>query len=156
MVKAKRADEEKLRKIVKVWEKVTNLETEETNYLSIHSRDVNSYIAIKTDGKVKTKGFFAKAGLQKNPQNEICVDAVIESPYGIAAPAGLAPARLRIIHDAFKAALESAQGRKILEQLNQPLNYRSPQEFEQYARSAYAREKTRMEHFKAGAGGTPQ
>ena len=78
VVKAKRADEEKLRKIVKVWEKVTKLETEETNYLSIHSRDVNSYIAIKTDGKVKTKGFFAKAGLQKNPQNEICVDAVIE------------------------------------------------------------------------------
>lgn len=78
VVKAKRADEDKLRKIVKVWEKVTNLETEETNYLSIHSRDVNSYIAIKTDGKVKTKGFFAKAGLQKNPQNEICVDAVIE------------------------------------------------------------------------------
>ena len=87
---------------------------------------------------------------------ELGVDAVIESPYGIAAPAGLAPARLRIIHDAFKAALESVQGRKILEQLNQPLNYRSPQEFEQYARSAYAREKTRMERFKAVAGGTPQ
>lgn len=78
VVKCKRAKEDVLRKIVKVWEKVTNLETEETNYTSIHSRDVNSYIAIKTDGKVKTKGFFAKAALQKNPQNEICVDAVIE------------------------------------------------------------------------------
>lgn len=78
VVKAKRTHEEKLRKIVKVWERVTNLETEESDYLSIHSRDVNSYIAIKTDGKAKTKGFFAKAGLQKNPQNEICVDAVIE------------------------------------------------------------------------------
>lgn len=78
VVKCKRAKEDVLRKIVKVWEKVTNLETEETNYTSIHSRDVNSYIAIKTDGKVKTKGFFAKATLQKNPQNEICVDAVIE------------------------------------------------------------------------------
>jgi hypothetical protein len=78
VVKAKRADEGKLRQIVKVWEKVTNLQTEETDYESIHSRDVNSYIAIKTNGKVKTKGFFAKAGLQKNPQNEICVDAVIE------------------------------------------------------------------------------
>ena len=78
VVKCKRAKEDVLRKIVKVWEKVTNLETEETNYTSIHSRDVNSYIAIKTDGKVKTKGFFAKVALQKNPQNEICVDAVIE------------------------------------------------------------------------------
>lgn len=78
VVKCPRADEGKLRQIVKVWEKVTALETEETNYTSIHSRDVNSYVAIKTDGKVKTKGFFAKAALQKNPQNEICVDAVIE------------------------------------------------------------------------------
>ena len=78
VVKARRADEEKLRKIVKLWERITNLETEETDYTSIHSRDVNSYIAIKTDAKVKTKGFFAKAALQKNPQNEICVDAVIE------------------------------------------------------------------------------
>ena len=78
VVKARRADEGKLRKIVKLWERITNLETEETDYTSIHSRDVNSYIAIKTDGKVKTKGFFAKAALQKNPQNEICVDAVIE------------------------------------------------------------------------------
>lgn len=78
VVKATLSAEPKLRKIVSVWEKVTNLETEETNYTSIHSRDVNSYIAIKTDGSIKTKGFFAKTALQKNPQMEICVDALIE------------------------------------------------------------------------------
>ena len=111
-------------------------------------------------GRLRYLAMFTSSRVPQFPQvptlRELGVDVVIESPYGIAAPAGLAPARLRIIHDAFKAGLESAQGRKILEQLNQPLNYRSPQEFEQYARSAYAREKTRMEHFKAGAGGTPQ
>lgn len=67
----------KLSQIVKKWERLTNLETEETDYRSIHSRDVNSYIAIKTDGKVKTKGAFAIGGLAKNPQNEICTEAVI-------------------------------------------------------------------------------
>lgn len=71
------------RHIVSVWEKVTNLETEETDYVSIHSRDVNSYIAIKPDGKVKTKGAFAlpstmRERLMKSPQNEICVEALIE------------------------------------------------------------------------------
>jgi DNA polymerase elongation subunit (family B) len=75
VVKALRSQEALQRTIVREWEKTVNLETEETDYSSIHSRDVNSYIAIKTDGKVKTKGAFAKAGLAKNPQSEICVTA---------------------------------------------------------------------------------
>jgi len=66
-----------LKKIVGAWERRTGLETEETNYKSIHSRDVNSYVAVKTDGKVKTKGAFASGGLAKNPQNEICAEAVV-------------------------------------------------------------------------------
>lgn len=79
-------------------------------------------------------------------------DIVIESPYGIAAPPGLAPQRLRVLHDAFKTALESAEGRKILDQLNQPVSYRSPEEFQQYAHATFAREKVRMERFKAPGG----
>lgn len=77
VVKCPRKLEDRQRTIVKAWESVANLETEETDYSSIHSRDVNSYIAVKLDGKVKTKGFFAKSGLWKNPQNEVCVDAVV-------------------------------------------------------------------------------
>ena len=80
---------------------------------------------------------------------ELGVDAVVESPYGIAGPAGLPAARVKVIHDAFKTGLESAEGRKILDQLNQPLNYRTGDEFAQFARTTYAREKTRMEQFKA-------
>lgn len=82
VVKTSRKNERLQRAIVQRWEKIANLETEETDYKSIHSRDVNSYIAIKTDGQVKTKGFFAlpksaRDRLAKNPQNEICVEAVI-------------------------------------------------------------------------------
>lgn len=80
------------------------------------------------------------------------VEIVIESPYGIAAPPGLAPQRLRVLHDAFKTALESAEGRRILDQLNQPVSYRSPEEFQQYAQATFAREKVRMERFKAPGG----
>lgn len=77
VVKCPRAKEEAQRRIVKAWEAVTNLETEETNYSAIYARDVNSYVAVKLDGSVKTKGFFAKAGLAKSPQNEVCIDALI-------------------------------------------------------------------------------
>ena len=66
------------KKCVAVWEKVSNLNMEYTHYRSIHSRDVNNYIAVKTDFEVKTKGVYAASGLQKSPQNEICAEAVTQ------------------------------------------------------------------------------
>jgi hypothetical protein len=66
------------RRIVSVWGKVCNLNTEETNYRAIFSRDVNSYIAIKLDGSVKCKGYFADTSLNKSPTNEVCRDALLD------------------------------------------------------------------------------
>jgi hypothetical protein len=83
VVHCKKADERKLRLIVEAWGKVTNLETEETDYSAMYARDVNSYVAIKTDGKVKTKGALAipktsRERLMKSPQNEACLHAVVD------------------------------------------------------------------------------
>ncbi|MFA5323882.1 MAG: hypothetical protein WC373_14520, partial [Smithella sp.] len=72
-----------LRKIISMWEIETRFETEETNYEAIYCRDVNNYIALKKDGKVKAKGVYSEKGssgntvLSKNPVNLICSDAVI-------------------------------------------------------------------------------
>lgn len=63
--------------MIDLWEQVTGFETEETAYRAIYSRDVNNYIAIKPDGGAKFKGAYAPAGLQKNPVNEICNEAVL-------------------------------------------------------------------------------
>jgi hypothetical protein len=65
-----------LDKVIAKWEARTNLETEETAYSALYSRDVNNYIAIKPDGSVKTKGVYGSSGIWKNPQNEICSIAV--------------------------------------------------------------------------------
>lgn len=67
------------------WELATGFGTEETEYLALHSRDVNNYIAITSAGKVKTKGAFAPsgpgqagaAGLKKNPDCQITIDAAV-------------------------------------------------------------------------------
>ena len=58
------------------WELDTSYELERSDYRSLHSRDVNNYIAVKPDGSTKRKGAFAQAGLMKNPQFEIVSDAV--------------------------------------------------------------------------------
>jgi hypothetical protein len=68
---------EALNKIVKDWEEVTTFSTERTFYSSIHNRDVNSYIAIKTNGEVKTKGVFADTSLAKTPAMQIVAKAVV-------------------------------------------------------------------------------
>lgn len=65
---------------VKWWEQVTGLSMEYTHYNSVHMRDVNNYIAIKTDGKVKRKGVYGVSGVgnNKHPDRDICSDAVVE------------------------------------------------------------------------------
>lgn len=69
--------------IMKWWEQRTGLEMEETNYKSIHFRDVNNYIAIDTKGKAKRKGVFNNGGVLSGPQGkgpnmDIAADAVVE------------------------------------------------------------------------------
>lgn len=77
------------KQLIRAWEEETGFGTEETEYLSLHSRDVNNYIAVARDGdkkKVKLKGAFAESGrglngasgLKKNPDMDVCVDAVVD------------------------------------------------------------------------------
>lgn len=74
------------------WVKLTKLNIndrvpvlEETPYSAYYGRDVNNYIAVKTNGKTKGKGAYTNPyfdgewnfALQKNPQNSICIEAAI-------------------------------------------------------------------------------
>lgn len=70
--------EEIMMKLIADWEASTGFTMERTDYSGIYNRDVNNYIAVKTDGKVKTKGCFSIGGLQKNPTNEICNEAIVK------------------------------------------------------------------------------
>lgn len=72
-----------MKEIVTEWETDTGFKTEETFFSAFFARDVNNFIGIKTDGKVKVKGDYAERGsagdsvLSKNPVNLICRDAVV-------------------------------------------------------------------------------
>jgi len=62
--------------VVKQWEIDTGLETEETQYRALYSRDINNYLALKIGGGYKTKGVMVPSGPQKNPDNDIVAIAV--------------------------------------------------------------------------------
>lgn len=77
----KRSELVLLKEIVKFWEESTNYRLEETEYKSIHQESVNRYIAVKPDRSVKSKGF-GIASLDKNPDLEVCYDAVVNHVLG--------------------------------------------------------------------------
>jgi hypothetical protein len=71
--------EARFAEIVKEWERITSLETEETRYRALYSRDVNTYLAVKEKGGFKGKGVMQidpEEALKKSPQNIIVVEAV--------------------------------------------------------------------------------
>jgi DNA polymerase elongation subunit (family B) len=58
------------------WMMETSFELERSDYRALHSRDVNNYVAVKLDGKVKRKGAYSESGLMKNPEFGIVSNAV--------------------------------------------------------------------------------
>lgn len=72
--------------IVADWERITNFVTEESKYRSIHSRDVNNYVAITIEGEIKAKGVYTnelsfkdknRESLMSNPNGVIVTEAVM-------------------------------------------------------------------------------
>lgn len=53
-----RSDDDKMCNIVKWWEGVTKLDLERNDYSKMVVRDVNNYLAVYTDGKLKNKGAY--------------------------------------------------------------------------------------------------
>jgi hypothetical protein len=88
VIMCRKIQQDKMLEIVAWWEKTTGFVTEETAYSSYYAKDVNNYIAIKPDGKIKTKGLYSNPWnpdsgvpavfkLQKNPSTTIVIEAVI-------------------------------------------------------------------------------
>lgn len=78
-VRCLRTVESQVLEAVASWELITEFTLERTEYSGLYSRDVNNYIAQKTDGTIKTKGVYSVGlPLQKNPYAHICSRAVID------------------------------------------------------------------------------
>lgn len=77
--------EPKLWEITKQWEADTGFDLESTEYTSVHSQSVNTYIAIKPDGKIKRKGVLAnpradgdlRTQMMNSPSMNVCADAAV-------------------------------------------------------------------------------
>lgn len=77
VILCKKRDVAAIRDTVSLFELNTIFTMEYTEYRALYSINVNNYLAVKPDGKIKGKGQFASNSLAKNPTNAICVQAAI-------------------------------------------------------------------------------
>ena len=76
---------------------------------------------------------------------ELGYDVVSYSPYGIVGPKGMDPKVVRILHDAFKKAIDDPEHQKVLQQLDQVHWYKSTDDYAKWARDAFANERVTIE-----------
>jgi tripartite-type tricarboxylate transporter receptor subunit TctC len=76
---------------------------------------------------------------------ELGYDVVSYSPYGLAGPKGMDPRVVKILHDAFKKAMEDPEHKKVLEQLDQVYWYKSTEEYARWAAETYQSERVLVE-----------
>ena len=76
---------------------------------------------------------------------------VSSSPYGLVGPKGMDPAVIKTLHDAFKKAMDDPKHLEVLGQLNQEVWYRNGDEYQQWARETYAKDKALIERLGLAA-----
>jgi tripartite-type tricarboxylate transporter receptor subunit TctC len=76
---------------------------------------------------------------------ELGIDTVSDSPYGLVGPKGMPPQVVKILHDAFKAAMDDPEHLKTLQQLDQLYWYKSSADYAKWAAETFKAERATIE-----------
>jgi tripartite-type tricarboxylate transporter receptor subunit TctC len=76
---------------------------------------------------------------------ELGIDTVSNSPYGLVGPKGMPPQVVKVLHDAFKKAMDDPDHLKTLQQLDQAYWYKSTDDYAQWAAETLKAERATIE-----------
>jgi tripartite-type tricarboxylate transporter receptor subunit TctC len=76
---------------------------------------------------------------------ELGYDIVSYSPYGLVGPKGMDPKVVKILHDAFKKAMDDPENLKMLQTLDQVYWYKSSEDYAKWAAEDYVSERALIE-----------
>lgn len=76
---------------------------------------------------------------------ELGIDTVSNSPYGLVGPKGMAPQVVKVLHDAFKLAMDDPDHLKTLQQLDQAYWYKSTDDYAKWAAETLKAERATIE-----------
>lgn len=77
--------------------------------------------------------------------NELGYETVSDSPFGLAGPKGMDPAVVRVLHDAFRKAMDDPKVQQILDRFDQPSVYMDPAAYTAWATKTFAAEAATIE-----------
>ena len=76
---------------------------------------------------------------------ELGYDVVSYSPYGIVGPRGMDPKVVKVLHDAFRKAMDDPEHLKLLQTLDQVYWYKSSEDYARWAAQDYVSERALIE-----------
>ena len=82
---------------------------------------------------------------------ELGYDVVSSSPYGIVGPRGMDPKVVKILHDAFKKAIDDPEHQRVLQQLDQVYWYKSTDDYAKWASETNVSERALIERLGLAA-----
>ncbi|HUQ29561.1 MAG TPA: tripartite tricarboxylate transporter substrate binding protein [Usitatibacter sp.] len=82
---------------------------------------------------------------------ELGYDVVSYSPYGLVGPRGMDPKVVKILHDAFKKAIDDPENHRVLQQLDQVYWYRSSEEYARWAAEQFGSDRALIERLGLSA-----
>ncbi len=102
-------------------------------------------------GKIRVLGIFGSNRLKRWPDiptsKEQGYDVNASSSYGIGGPKGMDPKVVKILHDAFRKALDDPEFLKTVERYDLVLSYLNTADYTKWVREQYAAEKLVVEKF---------
>ncbi len=109
----------------------------------------NGFAPFVDGGQLRLLATFGERRTKRWPSvptlKELGLGIVAQSPYGLAGPAGLPADVVRVLHDAFKAAIHDPHHLAELAKYDQELAYLGPDEYARSMRAAYALEQKTVE-----------
>ena len=117
--------------------------------------DASGWDKFVDDGKMRLLLTFGEKRTKRWPQVPTAKDlgygVVSTSPYGLVGPKGMDPAVVKVLHDAFKKALDDPKHAEVMAQLNQEVWYRSGEDYARWARETYVKDKRLIERLGLAA-----
>ena len=109
----------------------------------------NGFAPFVDSGRLRLLVTFGEQRTRRWPDvptlTELGYGIVATSPFGIAGPAGLPPAVVQILHDAFRVAMNDPAFTAELAKYDQELVYLGPQDYARALKSAYENERRAAE-----------
>jgi len=111
--------------------------------------ETSAFVPLIQAGKLRLLAVWGDKRMARFPEvptlKEEGIDMVQTSPWGLVAPKGTDPAIVRKLHDAFKEAMETEEFKTILAQFDMTPEYKSSEDFRQFAVSSMEKEKKIIE-----------